>query len=119
MIHGMNMIAGDEFFNTAVEGILPDITDKEYMFVLESAYKTVKQGLAESEVDEMLGFNIKKTSKSEKPTKPSTSIATMRKEFEKDKPENVGIPKRDKEKEPAYVRRVSTESVNKDYLDEK
>ena len=48
MIHAMNMIAGDEFFNTAVEGILPDITDKEYMFVLQSAYKTVKQGLAEA-----------------------------------------------------------------------
>ena len=47
MIHGMNMIAGDEFFNTAVEGILPDITDKEYMFVLQSAYKTVKQGMME------------------------------------------------------------------------
>ena len=47
MIHAMNMIAGDDFFNTAVEGILPDITDKEYMFVLQSAYKTVKQGLAE------------------------------------------------------------------------
>ena len=47
MIHAMNMIAGDEFFNTAVEGILPDITDKEYMFVLQSAYKTVKQGMAE------------------------------------------------------------------------
>ena len=53
MIHGMNMIAGDDFFNTAVEGILPDITDKEYMFVLQSAYKTVKQGLAEGEeIDE-------------------------------------------------------------------
>jgi len=49
MIHAMNMIAGDDFFNTAVEGILPDITDKEYMFVLQSAYKTVKQGLAETE----------------------------------------------------------------------
>jgi hypothetical protein len=49
MIHGMNMIAGDEFFNTAVEGILPDITDKEYMFVLQSAYKTVKQGMTEGE----------------------------------------------------------------------
>ena len=48
MIHAMNMIAGDEFFNTAVEGILSDITDKEYMFVLQSAYKTVKQGLAEA-----------------------------------------------------------------------
>lgn len=48
MIHGMNMVAGDEFFNTAVEGILSDITDKEYMFVLQSAYKTVKQGLAEA-----------------------------------------------------------------------
>ena len=47
MIHGMNMIAGDDFFSTAVEGILPDITDKEYMFVLQSAYKTVKQGVAE------------------------------------------------------------------------
>ena len=47
MIHAMNMIAGDDFFNVAVEGILPDITDKEYMFVLQSAYKTVKQGLAE------------------------------------------------------------------------
>jgi GNAT superfamily N-acetyltransferase len=48
MIHAMNMIAGDEFFSVAVEGILPDITDKEYMFVLQSAYKTVKQGLAET-----------------------------------------------------------------------
>ncbi len=43
MIHAMNMIAGDEFFNVAVEGLLPDITDREYMYVLESAYKTVKQ----------------------------------------------------------------------------
>jgi hypothetical protein len=51
MIHAMNMIAGDEFFNTAVEGILPDITDKEYMFVLQSAYKTVKQGMAEAAPD--------------------------------------------------------------------
>jgi len=49
MIHAMNMIAGDDFFSVAVEGILPDITDKEYMFVLQSAYKTVKQGLAEAE----------------------------------------------------------------------
>ena len=49
MIHAMNMIAGDDYFNVAVEGILPDITDKEYMFVLQSAYKTVKQGLAEAE----------------------------------------------------------------------
>jgi hypothetical protein len=47
MIHAMNMIAGDDFFTVAVEGILPDITDREYMFVLETAYKTVKQGLAE------------------------------------------------------------------------
>ena len=47
MIHAMNMIAGDDFFSVAVEGILPDITDKEYMFVLQSAYKTVKQGLSE------------------------------------------------------------------------
>jgi hypothetical protein len=46
----MNMIAGDDYFNVAVEGILPDITDKEYMFVLQSAYKTVKQGLAEGDV---------------------------------------------------------------------
>ena len=50
MIHAMNMIAGDDFFSVAVEGILPDITDKEYMFVLQSAYKTVKQGLAEGDV---------------------------------------------------------------------
>lgn len=49
MIHAMNMIAGDDYFNVAVEGILPDITDKEYMFVLQNAYKTVKQGLAEGE----------------------------------------------------------------------
>jgi len=49
MIHAMNMIAGDDFFSVAVEGILPDITDKEYMLVLQSAYKTVKQGLAEGE----------------------------------------------------------------------
>ena len=49
MIHAMNMIAGDDFFSVAVEGILPDITDKEYMFVLQSAYKTVKQGLADAE----------------------------------------------------------------------
>ena len=46
-IHAMNTIAGDDFFSVAVQGILPDITDREYMFVLESAYKTVKQGLTE------------------------------------------------------------------------
>jgi hypothetical protein len=53
MIHAMNMIAGDDFFSVAVEGILPDITDKEYMFVLQSAYKTVKQGLAEGYTDDI------------------------------------------------------------------
>ena len=46
-IHAMNTIAGDDFFSVAVQGILPDITDREYMFVLESAYKTVKQGMME------------------------------------------------------------------------
>ena len=46
-IHAMNTIAGDDFFRVAVQGILADITDREYMFVLESAYKTVKQGLSE------------------------------------------------------------------------
>ena len=65
MIHAMNMIAGDEFFNTAVEGILPDITDKEYMFVLQSAYKTVKQGMAE-------GVNPEVTS--DKYTEPSQNV---------------------------------------------
>jgi hypothetical protein len=113
MIHAMNMIAGDDFFSVSVEGILPDITDKEYMFVLQSAYKTVKQGLAESKVDEMLGFKIKKTPKPEQPAKPGTSIAAMRKEFEKDKPENVDAPKRDKEKDPTHVRRVSTLETEK------
>ena len=57
MIHAMNMIAGDDFFNTAVEGILPDITDKEYMFVLQSAYKTVKQGQTESSLNEFVTGN--------------------------------------------------------------
>ena len=50
MILAMNTIAGDDFFSVAVEGILTDITNKEYMFVLQSAYNTVKQGLAESNV---------------------------------------------------------------------
>ena len=59
MIHAMNMIAGDDFFSTAVEGILPDITDKEYMFVLQSAYKTVKQGVAE-ESDKQFAQRMKK-----------------------------------------------------------
>ena len=47
MIPAMNKIAGDDFFSVAVEGILPDITNKEYMFVIQSAYKTVKQGMME------------------------------------------------------------------------
>ena len=47
MIPAMNKIAGDDFFSVAVKGILPDITNKEYMFVIQSAYKTVKQGLTE------------------------------------------------------------------------
>ena len=46
-ILAMNTIAGDDFFRVAVEGLLPDITDREYMFVIESAYNTVKQGLTE------------------------------------------------------------------------
>jgi hypothetical protein len=49
-ILAMNTIAGDDFFSVAVDGILPDITDREYMFVLQSAYNTVKQGLVESKV---------------------------------------------------------------------
>ena len=47
-IPAMNTIAGDDFFSVAVQGLLPDITDREYMFVIESAYKTVKQGLSET-----------------------------------------------------------------------
>jgi hypothetical protein len=50
MIHAMNMIAGDDFFSVAVEGILPDITHKELVFVLQSAYNTEKQSLAENKV---------------------------------------------------------------------
>jgi hypothetical protein len=46
-ILAMNTIAGDDFFSVAVQGILPDLSDREYMFVLESAYKTVKQGMTE------------------------------------------------------------------------
>jgi len=46
-ILAMNTIAGDDFFRVAVEGILPDITNREYMFVIESAYNTVKQGMTE------------------------------------------------------------------------
>ena len=49
MIHAMNMIAGDDFYSVAVEGLLPDITGNERMFVLQTAYKTIKQGLAEGE----------------------------------------------------------------------
>jgi hypothetical protein len=49
-ILAMNTIASDDFFRAAVQGILPDITDREYMFVIESAYKTVKQGMTEGEV---------------------------------------------------------------------
>jgi hypothetical protein len=48
----MNTIAGDDFFSVAVQGLLPDITDREYMFVIESAYKTVKQGMAEGKASE-------------------------------------------------------------------
>jgi hypothetical protein len=48
----MNMIASDDYFTVAVEGILPDITDREYMYVLESAYKTLKQGMAEDSLEE-------------------------------------------------------------------
>jgi len=46
-ILAMNTIAGDDFFRVAVEGLLPDITHKELVFVLQSAYNTVKQGLTE------------------------------------------------------------------------
>ena len=46
-ILAMNTIAGDDFFSVAVEGLLPDITHKELVFVLQSAYNTEKQGLAE------------------------------------------------------------------------
>lgn len=50
MIHAMNMIAGDDFYSLAVEGLLPDITGNERMYVLQTAYKTIKQGLAEGSV---------------------------------------------------------------------
>jgi hypothetical protein len=49
-ILAMNTIAGDDFFSVAVEGILPDITHKELVFVLQSAYNTEKQSLAENKV---------------------------------------------------------------------
>jgi hypothetical protein len=44
MIHAMNTIASDDFFRSAIEGILPDITDKEYRNILQVAYNSVKQG---------------------------------------------------------------------------
>jgi hypothetical protein len=46
-ILAMNTIAGDDFFSVAIKGLLPDITHKELVFVLQSAYNTVKQGLTE------------------------------------------------------------------------
>jgi len=52
LIPAMNTIASDEFFRVAVQGILPDITDREYTFVIESAYKTVKQGNLGDDIDE-------------------------------------------------------------------
>jgi hypothetical protein len=56
-IHAMNTIASDDFFRAAVQGILSDITDREYMFVIESAYKTVKQGMTESSLNEFVTGN--------------------------------------------------------------
>ena len=47
LVHAMNVISGDDFFQTAIDGILPDITDKEYTWIIQTAYKTVKQGVAE------------------------------------------------------------------------
>jgi hypothetical protein len=59
--------------------------------------------LVEDELDEMLGFKTNPATSA----KPTTSISTMRKEFEKDKTVPVTVPTRGQEKDPTFVRRVN------------
>jgi len=48
--------------------------------------ESVNRGMEEGEIDEVLGFTI---TRDKKPKKPMPSLATMRKEFEKDKSSSV------------------------------
>ena len=69
------------------------------------------RGMAEDEIDEVLGFTI---TRDKQPKKPAPSLATMRKEFEKDKSGQIektaqgrGTPSVVK-----YVRRTTDEDAS-------
>jgi hypothetical protein len=69
------------------------------------------RGMAEDEIDEVLGFTI---SRDKQPKKPAPSLATMRKEFEKDKSGQIEKPAQGRGA-PAvvkYVRRTTDEDAS-------
>jgi hypothetical protein len=73
--------------------------------------ESVKRGMAEGEIDEVLGFTI---TRDKQPKKPAPSLATMRKEFEKDKSGQIEKPAqgRDTPSVVKYVRRTTDEDAS-------
>jgi hypothetical protein len=74
-------------------------------------YKKLPKKAAEGEIDEVLGFTITRASQ---PKKPAPSLATMRKEFEKDKSGQIEKPAQGRG-DPAvvkYVRKTTDEDAS-------
>ena len=73
--------------------------------------ESVSRGMEEGEIDEVLGFTI---TRDKKPKKPMPSLATMRKEFEKDKSGQIEKPAQDRGTTSAvkYVRRTTDEDAS-------
>ena len=69
------------------------------------------RGMAEGEIDEVLGFTI---TRDKQPKKPAPSLATMRKEFEKDKSGQIEKPAQGRGAPSVvkYVRRTTDEDAS-------
>jgi hypothetical protein len=69
------------------------------------------RGMAEDEIDEVLGFTI---TRDKQPKKPAPSLATMRKEFEKDKSGQIEKPAQGRGTPSVvkYVRRTTDEDAS-------
>jgi hypothetical protein len=90
-------------------GISQDVAREFHSADKGANYKKLPKKATEGEVDEVIGFVT--TNKPSKVTKPQTSLSTMRKEFEKDKPGQLEKLVRGEEnpKGDKYVRTTTDE----------
>jgi hypothetical protein len=99
-------------------GIKQSVAQEFHSADKKSNYKTLPKKTAEGEVDEMLGFTV---ARAVQPKKPVPSLATMRKEFEKDKSAQIEKPAqgRSDSGNVKYIRKTTDEDGTWGMLEQK